>query len=299
MSAVTIGAAALLALAGAATRKGRFDEWFRGSQVVDDQGQPLVVFHGTTAYVGPRFTFREQPGSHLGFHFGTARAANDKLVSDRESVHRRGPPAAYVFDADQRNEARTRIFAEERALDKRISQIYNDILDRNPRSMPDLLEQLFDEGREDEAIQLILSNQRRSTPSPQEELELRRIDERKRALQEELAEAFSRVKPGENIIPVYLSIKRPIVARDANWGDPDAIRKANQHVEEIANMRFRSTAELRDGLIRLGYDGIKYENKVEDPGSISWIAFSPNQIKSATGNTGRFSTSNAISLNRR
>lgn len=299
MSAVTIGAAALLALAGATTRKIRFDEWFQGSQVVDDQGQPLVVYHGTTAYVGPRFAFREQPGSHLGFHFGTARAANDKLISDRESAHRRGPPAVYVFDEDQRTDARTRIFAEERALDKRIKQIHNDILDRNPSPTPGLMDQLFDEGREDEALQLILDNQRRSAPSPQEQMELRGIDERRRALQEELAEAFLRVKPGENIIPVYLNIKRPIVARDANWGDPDAIRRANQHVEEIANMRFRSTAQLRDGLIRLGYDGIKYENKVEDPGSISWIAFSPNQIKSAAGNTGRFSKSNAISLNRR
>ena len=30
-----------------------------------------------------------------------------------------------------------------------------------------------------------------------------------------------------------------------------------------------------------GNDGIKYENKFEDDGSISWVALKPGQIKSA------------------
>jgi len=45
---------------------------------------------------------------------------------------------------------------------------------------------------------------------------------------------------------------------------------------------------LMDILKRKGYDGIRYKNGVEDPGSISWIPFSSNQIKSATNNSGNF-----------
>ncbi len=37
-----------------------------------------------------------------------------------------------------------------------------------------------------------------------------------------------------------------------------------------------------------GYDGIVYENVVEDAGQDSWIVFYPSQIKSAIGNSGEF-----------
>lgn len=43
------------------------------------------------------------------------------------------------------------------------------------------------------------------------------------------------------------------------------------------------------GLLRdQGYDGIEYENAVESPGSLSYVVFSPGQIKSALGNAGTF-----------
>lgn len=41
-----------------------------------------------------------------------------------------------------------------------------------------------------------------------------------------------------------------------------------------------------------GYDGISYENWYEDKGSDSYIAFNPNQIKSATDNVGTFDANN-------
>ena len=37
-----------------------------------------------------------------------------------------------------------------------------------------------------------------------------------------------------------------------------------------------------------GYDGLKYRNMVEDKGATSYIALSPNQVKSAIGNSGEF-----------
>lgn len=41
-----------------------------------------------------------------------------------------------------------------------------------------------------------------------------------------------------------------------------------------------------------GADGIRYVNQFEDKGSTSWIAFEPNQIKSATDNNGNFDPAN-------
>jgi hypothetical protein len=53
-----------------------FRKWFGQSKVVDANGRPLVVFHGTMA----SFTaFKPSEGSSLGFHFGSAEAANKRL----------------------------------------------------------------------------------------------------------------------------------------------------------------------------------------------------------------------------
>lgn len=61
--------------------------------------------------------------------------------------------------------------------------------------------------------------------------------------------------------------------------------------EKYSSLRGISNSELRDLMLSLGYDGTKYENKAEKGGtSYSFIA--PNQIKSATDNTGAFSNEN-------
>ena len=52
-----------------------FRQWFKGSQVVDDEGQPLIVYHGTRASEFAEFS----PLSH----FGTNAAAHDRLSDTR------------------------------------------------------------------------------------------------------------------------------------------------------------------------------------------------------------------------
>jgi hypothetical protein len=47
-----------------------FDRWFEDSQVVDVDGRPKVLFHGTDA------TFDEFDAGEFGFHFGDERAAS-------------------------------------------------------------------------------------------------------------------------------------------------------------------------------------------------------------------------------
>jgi len=80
-----------------------------------------------------------------------------------------------------------------------------------------------------------------------------------------------RSKKETEINAVYLSIKNPKWLPDGGWKDWTS---------------FVKTAKQQ------GYDGIVYKNKVEDKGSLSYIAFSPNQVKSATDNAGTFDGEN-------
>lgn len=53
-----------------------FGSWFEGSQVVDPAGRPKRLFHGTGA---PKDFAAFRPQGDLGFHFGDADQANDRL----------------------------------------------------------------------------------------------------------------------------------------------------------------------------------------------------------------------------
>ncbi|MBQ6971571.1 MAG: hypothetical protein IJP86_04365 [Synergistaceae bacterium] len=68
------------------------------------------------------------------------------------------------------------------------------------------------------------------------------------------------------IIPCFLNIRNPLFQNDSNdWKN-----------------------DIRDAK-KSGYDGIIYENLVEDKGNDSFVIFTPNQTKSATKNNGEFS----------
>lgn len=52
--------------------------WMEGSAFLDDDGRPVVFFHGTDAH--DQFNvFTRFDEQSLGFHFGSAEAANDRL----------------------------------------------------------------------------------------------------------------------------------------------------------------------------------------------------------------------------
>lgn len=52
-----------------------FRRWFGASQVIDERGEPLVVYHATDADFDA-FEYSED----IGFHFGTVETANTRLV---------------------------------------------------------------------------------------------------------------------------------------------------------------------------------------------------------------------------
>ena len=53
-----------------------FQDWVKDSRVVDEEGEPLRLYHGTV-FGFDRFSAQE--GSHLGFHFGSAQQAGKRL----------------------------------------------------------------------------------------------------------------------------------------------------------------------------------------------------------------------------
>ena len=85
--------------------------------------------------------------------------------------------------------------------------------------------------------------------------------------------------PGANVMPAYVSLQNPYI-----WPKD---RKPAQTREEAAQL----TKELRDA----GYDGVVVPNEYQAPEYADFhevVAFSPEQIKSAIGNTGEFSADN-------
>lgn len=128
---------------------------------------------------------------------------------------------------------------------------------------------------------------------------------------------------GERYIGAYyLRIENPLVMNDlGGWGAGSIgdellskgvlprgydLLKDYYKIQMEARRRFPDNGAARSflwqkhvqGIIeRAGYDGIIYKNMAEDPGSISYIIFHPEQAKSATSNTGAFGIDNPNFLN--
>jgi hypothetical protein len=173
-----------------------FPSWFRVSKVTESSGQPLQVFHSTD---------REYSSFKRLSHFGTSRAANDRLDQTR----------------GQRPKA--------------------------------------DDG----------------TPE------------------------------GEMVHPVYLSIQNPLdVGVETGWdhdgdmweqvievlearGETDLAEEVRvllgqgpDGIDRIPGAVAVADELIMDALEDAGYDGIQYTNNIEDQGSVSWVTFRPEQVKS-------------------
>lgn len=96
------------------------------------------------------------------------------------------------------------------------------------------------------------------------------------------------------IYPCFLNIKNPFILED--FGNSNFISSdVHQYLidygfpkEEVDNLLYKDSVYLKDYLINKKFDGVFYKNKIEDKGSMSYIAFYPNQIKSIDNN-GNFS----------
>lgn len=104
------------------------------------------------------------------------------------------------------------------------------------------------------------------------------------------------------VLPVWLSLQNPLRLTDIGSFHADAIapelerrkllprgegKRIRQEID--ANWRLRETYDpmVREAILKAGYDGVVYRNTQEGD-SDSYIAFFPEQIKSALCNVGTF-----------
>jgi hypothetical protein len=119
----------------------------------------------------------------------------------------------------------------------------------------------------------------------------------------EQAERLAGIKESGRVMPLFLNIKNPVRTTDALWYAMNATTKTLNRAGVLTEAEIAKLEKLRakrgsheadivrkeiPALLRAkGYDGVVYENEAEAPGD-SYIALSPNQIKSATDNAGTF-----------
>lgn len=112
----------------------------------------------------------------------------------------------------------------------------------------------------------------------------------------------------KRVMPVYLSIQNPLRIKDSG-AQHEALDLIEAVVDDLGLSHYERekmlydenddrrseagvAAELIAALENRGYDGLVYSNSMEGDGD-SYIAFHPEQIKSATGNNGEFDGNNA------
>lgn len=183
-----------------------FEAWFGESKVVDRRGEPRIMFHGTRADMETFFPLS---------HFGTARAANQRLNPEQGT--------------------RT--------------------VDTGARVVPVLL-----------SIQNPLNLARETTPNTMESWQT----------------------PADMLDQVQLELRKAGHTDAANTVRADVDQMRNDDVIDGSDPAAVAAGERAiEVLESLGYDGLVYENRVEDTGSTSFVAFRPEQVKSPF-NTGRF-----------
>lgn len=287
-----------------------FRRWFANSQIVDAQGRPLRMYHGTshdvsafdieraspTALYGPGIYFTDSPSVAGGTGDGPA---------DEDAIHNRAAwnMAGYAFQG--RRSAYPELTKKQMAHAKRLfasytyrNDAYNDI---GTRQNYNAGLRAFQEG--EPVFREWLANE-----SP-------------RWFRERVMKVEPTRTTTPNVIPVYLSVQRPFdVRHPIERGEAERIlalltpEEATHVRRNLAEWEESRTAEgssneaLYQSLTRAGgfgpdkvranqvlqqagYDGIRHEGGrvIRTMGSHEVVVvFRPEQVKSAIGNQGGF-----------
>ena len=242
-----------------------FTKWFGKSKVVDQQGNPLVVYHGSRIYTGDKghFTvFRVDP--EYGAMFSSDM---DTAAWFAET----GRPARFKdieIDEDALRNA---------SLDEMLA-FYQENIDPSA----EFQKVQYDDGSA--MLRLSTYGGRVSTPLGRDERSQRDklFNEIAYSVRRENADRLER----RGLYSVYLRAENPLVVRAK--GAP------------FYAIPFRGKTMRADDIARIakkeGYDSCIIRDNVEGTEDLSrsdtYIVFSPEQIKSATDNNGTFSLSN-------
>jgi hypothetical protein len=258
------GSQAVAMFSRAAPETPEFKRWFADSKIVNPDGSPRVVYHGTKA---EDFTeFRARYDDNLLF-FTTKPEFAEKWVKGVGGL--REPPA----DAQPH-------IAAARMREREIGTEELDVVENYDFKKPEDLAR-YDADR-------------------------KRIRDRMKAETGFESASLLQDTVGTRVMPVYLSIQKPFDARKdwkkiENYLLTSGRTGMDQLVKDGAHKTGNWIVYEERGVIaelkRMGYDGIWInENIGGEQDTIA--AFSPEQVKSASGNRGTFDSSANISYSR-
>lgn len=231
-----------------------FRDWFGDSKVVDKNGKPLPVYHGSTAKFSEFDP--EKRGSSTGaksalggFFFTDNKAAAETYASQNFQDGKKA--------SDDIDKARAEIQALTGMSPERAAvSLFNGKLDDHPDIQK--IEAAFER--------------------------LGEAEDKMATLGDEYFAPDNRKAKGGRVYKVYLSIQNPLV-----------------HVQEKPDYRDALFSELVERAKKEGHDGLIIRNtldtaltpEVEIESMDVFIAFRPEQIKSATNNSGAFNPNSA------
>lgn len=299
----------------AATASDAFKRWFKDSQVVDNNGKPLVVYHGTSRSFD---TFLKDmlgaatgaPSAKLGFFF-----AGDPDTS-----------TGYAINA-KKNETESPAESEIRFLNKDIKRYQKGLAEATAQKDPNSIEgKTLRERQEKYRLKQLAEAQAKLKKEPNDKMakldvdrfskqlpessyvyiaesyireyteSLARAEKKLTALKAEVRKSAEEIggRAGENIMPVYLSMQNPLILDQ---------RGAPYRIMSYRDTIIKAKQDGHDGvIIKNTYDGkqqpgwiqrlIAKWRKEDVPSDTIYIAFEPTQIKSAIGNIGTYDPTN-------
>ena len=275
-----------------------FYKWFSDSKVVDEQGRPLVVYHGTSDV----FTVFDRTND-IGYHFGTLYAAQDRSLKTGKadvSIERIEPSK---IDSDSLAASKGEIKGSP------AKELYSTMLHKldNPKqNLWDVILQMdtdeingvLDEYRNKPDSKRFIDRVERAQSGIIHKVYVNGVERSSHKTSREANAVYEKLKR-ESTRPMaaYLALQNPIRLSDLGVWPAQGIANASgfskSEMNEVydsgdADAQYETVKRILESK---GYDGIVYTNEVEHTGSDSFIAFNPTQIKD-TGNTGQFDPNN-------
>lgn len=294
-----------------------FKRWFKRSAVVNDDGTPRVVYHGTRA--NEAFTEFKLPTTELGIHFGTIEQASQFVTEDGLKKKFQETTDSYTPEELEQMKVDDPLYYEELVRKSvgpqagdRIFALYASI--QNPLRLPDTGSWSADDiyGNK-EAAKALIDNGVVTADGIRTYTELR---DEMRAERNRLMRLIKRHRAKKRLTTKAKSNKKAVKELTKAYGAPaglgaaalpplDELRAEMQQLDlDLSKYEMDGIVTLRKRLTKAGFDGVVYQNthegrvktKSKDPRKKwkylkqdSYVVWNPAQLKSATGNSGTWS----------
>jgi hypothetical protein len=279
------------------------EQFMQGSEVVDDAGNPIVFYHGTlddfTVFrSGHKAMGHGGSSGDFGIHFGDAESANTRLQAT-EVAGRFEPQEIMRYDDEQAKRNTVifnRYFKAKKSHEKLLAK-FGVVKDGEPQNLTaEQMQRLDDSSKTVER----LAKQMRQPDMPLGSRVTPVILNIKNALEIDDIGSF------HDPVSVMTEVNSELVDRVEGWksypldnflGEVNIVKLLEESYtgNEINTLGIKELAfeKLQADLESLGIDGLKYSNDFEsESGAMSYVAFRPEQVKSAIGNIGTYDPAN-------